>query len=186
MYLLRLWEFGKSFFIDGLADSHSIYHSQKWLAETGGENMSKNRRLGLVIFLIISIVIVGVIWCGQFVFAEEENASNDLFAADKTRIYPVNENELRTYPVNENGQTYGVMDEYGTPDLIAAENDEGVSGFIKYEDMLDEGDFVQTPEEAMEYCKKRDALRAQGITYREIPMYESDGETVVGTFKIDV
>lgn len=71
-----------------------------------------------------------------------------------------------------------------SPDLIAAVGENGIEGYIKSEDLLDEGDFVQTPEEAIEYSKKAAALKEDEV-YREIPLYKSDGETIIGKFRVD-
>ena len=68
--------------------------------------------------------------------------------------------DLTDYPqwqVNENGQTYGpnIYDE--RPDLIASVADNGENGYVRQEDMYRTG---------------------------EIPIYASDGTTVVGTKQI--
>lgn len=77
------------------------------------------------------------------------------------------------FPKNKNGETYGsdIKEFTCGPDLILAMNDEGVMGDIRQSDM-DDG--INTPEEA----SKKEAK-----SY-EINMYLEDGETCIGTFKI--
>ena len=81
---------------------------------------------------------------------------------------------------NEEGLTYG-PEAFGA-DLILVEMGNGEVGYIYAEDLLTEGDFVKSPEEAIEWNKKADKLReAQGYV-KKIPVYESDGKTIIGVF----
>ena len=96
------------------------------------------------------------------------------------------------YPVNENGQTYGGIDPYSIvpqeePDLIAAMGIDGTLGYIYAADV--DGDKPSTPEEAAIYMEnlEREAERARvaGEEYlRLIPLYDSDGVTVIGEYGI--
>ncbi|MDR1589885.1 MAG: hypothetical protein LBS51_06795 [Oscillospiraceae bacterium] len=86
------------------------------------------------------------------------------------------------YPVNANGQTYGTVGivedpaTYVEPDLIACMGTDGTVGYCYKVDL--DGEQPSTPEEALEYMAR---LAENGYT-REIPLYESDGETVIGQF----
>lgn len=75
---------------------------------------------------------------------------------------------------NENGQVYGI-DALGA-DLIAATSAEGIDGYVYRSDLYTEHDF-KTPEEAIAWQESRPPQRV-------IPVYESDGKTVIGTFVI--
>jgi len=77
--------------------------------------------------------------------------------------------------VNASGETYGVANQHGTPDLIAA--DQGITGYVKASDLncAASGD-VKSPGEALAWDK---ASRNRNIS---IPVYESNGVTIVGTF----
>jgi hypothetical protein len=75
---------------------------------------------------------------------------------------------------NDNGQIYGIY-ALGA-DLIAATSAEGLFGYVYREDLDNEPDF-KTPEEAL-------AWQASRPPERIIPVYESDGKTVIGTFVI--
>ena len=96
------------------------------------------------------------------------------------------------YPVNENGQTYGGIDPYSIvpqeePDLIAAMGIDGTLGYIYAADV--DGDKPSTPEEAAIYMENlertRERARAAGEVYlRLIPLYDSDGVTVIGEYGI--
>jgi hypothetical protein len=82
--------------------------------------------------------------------------------------------------VNANGQTYGVSNQQGTPDLIAVVIDQGATlGYVKASELnCAAGGDVKTPAEALTWDKTSQNLN---IT---IPAYESDGVTVVGTFTV--
>lgn len=98
----------------------------------------------------------------------------------------------RPYQVNQNGQTYGGMNPYAAvpqegPDLIAAIGIDGTEGYI-YEGDLN-GEQPSNPEEAqvyMENLKQRaaKAARSNEEYSRYIPLYDSDGVTVIGEFGI--
>ena len=86
------------------------------------------------------------------------------------------------FPVNENGQTYGEAancfqpEEF--PDLVGVHATNGKGGYAYYTDLYDES-LPSTIEEA----KK---LNEQGIFKIYIPVYESDGKTVIGEFGISI
>lgn len=79
------------------------------------------------------------------------------------------------YPVNENGLTYGpsVPGSPEMPDLVSAEGNNGVIGYVYLREMM--GSEPSSIEEAMsgEYSGPR-----------EVPLYCSDGVTIIGTFSI--
>ena len=78
---------------------------------------------------------------------------------------------------NENGEIYGselFLSEIGVqPDLIRSVGIDGTIGYVRAED-LDDG--VRTPADAI--------IAMQNRQSRLIPLYESDGITVIGSFKI--
>ena len=86
--------------------------------------------------------------------------------------------ETTDWGVNENGQTYGMQNENGSPDLVRVAV-EGADFGYAYAEQLDNPSGLPeptTPEEAGEYTRA-----TQGRTY-DIPVYESDGVTRIGTF----
>ena len=126
-----------------------------------------NRRFSILGILLCVLLCVDI---GVHV------ASLTVFRAASKTLNPTQENQaqpfvvvrnsdtkvidLTDYPqwqVNENGQTYGpnIYDE--RPDLIASVADNGENGYVRQEDMYRTG---------------------------EIPIYASDGTTVVGTKQI--
>ena len=78
------------------------------------------------------------------------------------------------YSVNENGETYGnnlqAMELGYLSDLLLAEGENGEVGYIRASDL---DDAVTKPEEA---------VNTSADLY--IPLYESDGMTIIGQFKI--
>ena len=88
-------------------------------------------------------------------------------------------NQVTTsWGVNAKGETYGVMNQQGTPDLIAA-NQGGTSGYIKSSDVnCAAGPKPTSPVQALQW-----QLAHQNESL-SIPLYQSDGTTVIGTFII--
>jgi len=76
---------------------------------------------------------------------------------------------------NENGQIYGI--DALEADLISATSVEGIDGYVYREDLYNYEPDFKTPEEAIEWQESHTGGRT-------IPVYESDGITVIGTFKI--
>jgi hypothetical protein len=87
---------------------------------------------------------------------------------------------LDFYPENENGQTYGsdadATSEETRPDLISAIGVDGIEGYVMKKDL--DGEQPKTPEEAIAIQKSRSPGG------RDIPLYDVDGETVIGVFHV--
>lgn len=88
-----------------------------------------------------------------------------------------------SYATNAEGQTYGSALEARTPqeepDLIEAYGDDGTSGYVRADDLNGP---APTREEVLEHI---DAQEKGAIPDVRIPLYESDGTTVIGTFTIE-
>ena len=92
------------------------------------------------------------------------------------------------YPTNKNGQTYGstgnvMVEDY--PDLVGVIATNGKEGYVYKEDFVDEY-IPQSPEEAVEYMEVLKKLNDQGIYFQVVPVYNSDGETLIGEFEISI
>lgn len=81
--------------------------------------------------------------------------------------------EPTPWATNANGQTYGVMNADGEPDLIAVEATNGRTGYIYAEELA--GPQPSSPEEAATWTPP---------PARAIDVFESDGVTVIGEFVI--
>ncbi len=84
--------------------------------------------------------------------------------------------------VNDNGDTYGIMGApEGTPDLVSVYATNGQLGYV-YADELAEADGTaaaetfRTPQDALDWQAAREGQRIA------IPVYLSDGETLIGEF----
>lgn len=76
--------------------------------------------------------------------------------------------------VNEFGESFGPEGFGDSYDLIAATGDDGRFGYVRSEDL--NGPDFRTPEEAL-------AWQAEHVKeHMVIPLYESDGRTVIGQF----
>lgn len=83
--------------------------------------------------------------------------------------------------MNSSGQTYGPVRDAPVntdPDLILAVGDEGVSGYILASDL--NGPEFASPDEVSRWLEEHPPDQD-----RVIPLYESDGKTVIGTFTIN-
>ncbi|CEP89511.1 beta-lactamase inducer [[Clostridium] sordellii] len=89
------------------------------------------------------------------------------------------------FKINDDGETYGTYidkgdGEYEEPDLMAVIGVNDVEGYVKKVDLYDEENQPNNPEEAIAYMEKREK---EGP--RLIPVYEKDGKTVIGEYRID-
>jgi hypothetical protein len=84
------------------------------------------------------------------------------------------------WPVNEHGETYGVQGNSSiAPDLVRIQTLEGKEGYAFSKDLaVAEGNEVTSPKEAMEWMK------THAGTYIDVPVYEKDGRTNIGVFRI--
>ncbi|MFJ8103426.1 hypothetical protein [Lysinibacillus sp. NPDC096212] len=86
------------------------------------------------------------------------------------------------YPVNAQGETYGTVHTDGSgkiitsPDLIETKGENGVLGYVKEKDLNPR---FTSPEEALAHQKAVDIAG-----YKSIPLYKSDGKTIIGEFKL--
>lgn len=115
----------------------------------------KRKRIALM--LTIGLIILSVV------------SSNVVFALPTEK--------RNQYEKNANGETYGYAIQSETigyePDLIAATGTNGEDGYVRGTDL--DGPIPSSPEEA---------IAMQSSNGRYIPLYESDGETVIGEFYI--
>ena len=78
--------------------------------------------------------------------------------------------------VNAKGETYGVVNEHGEPDLIAALATNGRQGYVYVRDMNAADPAPASPEEAAAIAREN---ARKSFT---VLVYESDGETSIGEF----
>ena len=81
-----------------------------------------------------------------------------------------------SFPMNSDGQTYGSLGGINTieeaPDLIEAQGVDGTFGYVLKTDLL--GGKLKSPED--------DISSIEGNV--QLPLYDLDGKTVIGTFEI--
>ncbi|MBP1996205.1 hypothetical protein [Paenibacillus eucommiae] len=86
-----------------------------------------------------------------------------------------------SYPKNKNGQTYGSAADAASPEtepeLISAIGVDGTNGYVLKKDL--DGGQPKSPEEAIAIQNSRPPGG------RDIPLYDVDGETVIGVFHIE-
>lgn len=91
--------------------------------------------------------------------------------------------EVTDWAVNESGDTYGVINDRGQPDLIAAVATNGLQGYVYRRDLEDANGATAakgftSPEDALEWQEQHEGQ------VRTIPVYEPDGVTVFGEFRV--
>ncbi|WP_125609975.1 peptidase M56 family protein [Specibacter cremeus] len=85
--------------------------------------------------------------------------------------------------VNVNGESYGVQNEHGVPDLVAVVASNGRNGYVRRSEMEDADGTTaakgfKSPDDAIAW---QDARRGRSFP---IPVYAADGKTVIGEFII--
>ena len=85
---------------------------------------------------------------------------------------------ITAWRTNAHGETYGVPNKHGFPDLIAVSFDRGRhSGYVKSTDLnCASGGNVRSPAQAL---ARQNALKGRNVS---VPVYESDGTTKIGTY----
>ncbi len=137
----------------------------------------KSQKRGLNLGLLISLVIIGSI----FTFNLNINAQNII----------ISNNENGNIRYNKNGETYGTSiinkdgDIIEEPNLIYAQGENNVKGYVKKNDLYDEENQPQNPKEAVAYMKEKRKLSLNPFYKNTIPIYDKDGITILGEFKID-
>ena len=124
------------------------------------------------------VIILGVTFIGVQGFANSQNDLGDI--ATDENVYEIKE--------NENGQTYGselAATEYDNgPDLISVEMENGKTGYVYRNEFYDNANQPNNPEEAMAYMEMVEKNVKEYGYYKLIPVYEEDGKTEIGSFKI--
>ena len=128
-------------------------------------------------YVLPGVIIAGLIFIGFNSFA---NSQNSLDSAESNNSYEVK--------VNENGQSYGSelasIDYENGPDLISVEMEDGKEGYVYRDEFYDNANQPNNPAEAVAYTKKMEEnIKKYGYS-RLIPVYEEDGKTEIGSFKI--
>lgn len=126
-----------------------------------------------VIGLSVSVLIVGY------------GISTTSSANGNVKIHKTIDTIRGYFETNDNGETYGTYidkgdGEWQEPDLMAVVGLNDVEGYVRKVDLYDEKNQPNNPEEAIAYMKKREK---EGP--RIIPVYEKDGKTVIGEYRID-
>lgn len=142
---------------------------------------TRPRRRRLVVGAFVGIVAVGG-GAGLAVSLTQHTPAGTSAIPDGTPAPSIDPD----FPVNDAGQTFGdpdprvAFDDY--PDLLMVAATNGKVGYIDRH-LLDEltGANVSSPEEAIEWQRQQDAEGEREIF---IPVYESDGTTVIGEFLI--
>ncbi len=123
------------------------------------------------------VIISGLTFIGVNSFTKHQNKSDNIKVYNK---YEIKENEY--------GQSYGsnlANTEYGNePDLILVETDDGKLGYAYKDDFYDTKNQPNNPEEAVAYTEMVEKNIKKKGYYRAIPVYEKDGKTKIGSFKI--
>lgn len=87
------------------------------------------------------------------------------------------------WTVNDSGDSYGVINGDGHPDLIAVIATDGQQGYVHRKDLAD----ADGSTAAESFTSPEDALRWQEVNaaiIHMIPVYESDGTTRIGEFRV--
>lgn len=130
--------------------------------------------------LIIPLALIAGFAAGSFSYGAIPATANAIPAT--VSATPDQSKPTPKFPVNKNGETYGSNRDVTVagqePDLILAKGEDGTDGYIKLKDL--NKDQPNNPEEAVAYMEKM-----KNSDPKDIPLYDVDGKTVIGKFKID-
>lgn len=126
--------------------------------------------------LTTAVALVAGLLIGSFAFS-----SIPILASTNQSDYT---NSSPVFKVNKHEETYGSIKDVNIagqePDLILAEGTNGTQGYIKFKDITKNQ--PKTLEEAKAYDEKLRQDKDKGS--EEIPLYDVDGEKVIGKFLI--
>jgi hypothetical protein len=115
----------------------------------------------------------------EYMDKDEEVIESYLVHVDSYGYHNLSAVQFPEFPKNENGQTYGSASDatspYTEPDLIEAYGVDGNIGYVMKKDL--DGEMPRTPEEALANQRNAPAIRT-------IPLYDVDGKTVIGEFRL--
>ena len=109
-------------------------------------------------------------------------------------IYTASGADGKQYKINSNGMSYGthskvlnVVNKVDEPDLIAAMGIDGTLGYVKSKDLeekepknVQEANLLNKEKQDLKEKRKKEGKKF----IKEIPLYDVDGKTVIGTFGI--
>ena len=132
----------------------------------------KTKKLTFTSLILALVITAGTITVFAATSAKAENPAEKAVHLSDTKL------NNPDYPVNEQGQTYGHVPSNASgivqePNLTEAIGTNGVEGYVKTTDL--NGLSVSSPQEVIAYQE----TNKDG---RSIPLYESDGTTVIGEF----
>ncbi|KXG74030.1 Regulatory protein BlaR1 [Fervidicola ferrireducens] len=155
----------------------------------GGMRKKLERRVGVILRgevpmskkwmrMVATAITLAIVLLGAILAGAVETSALEIKGSGKSDLLKPKEISNYQYQVNEYGETYGpaiyaeVLGE--EPDLIAAEGIDGTLGYVRSSDL--NSPEPRTPEEAV-------ALNKLGA--KLIPLYDKDGRTVIGQFKME-
>lgn len=109
-------------------------------------------------------------------------------SAESTSTEVPSDSEGNSFPTNASGETYGSLldatNDDDAPDLILVELPDGSEGYVRADDFFEaENAEPASPEEAI--AEQEDAqreTRSAKSAPESLPVFESDGETRIGTW----
>ncbi len=147
--------------------------------------MKKSIKTALISAGVFAIGFMSVAFIGEsftsFVSANDADKINNYSSIEENMVKP-------DYDVNSSGKTYGDIlnvrqEDY--PDLIGVIATNGREGYAYKEDFCDEY-IPESAEDAVDYMNKLKELNEQGIYFRVIPVYDSNGRAVIGEYEINI
>ncbi len=131
----------------------------------GWDSLRSKRLIALALSTVVVVTASAFYVIG---YVSNDSHHNKTHASEEARSL---------YPVNESGETYGKpTDPLHPPDLLLAQGTDGTIGYVRSSELI--GEDPATPEEAV---KRQLTLNPDG---RAISLYEDDGKTVIGEFKV--
>ena len=78
-----------------------------------------------------------------------------------------------------------IEDEITENKLISAVGENKIEGYVYTYDLYEMSSQPSTPDEAVEYIKEKEKNERNPFYKKSIPLYDEDGVTVIGEYRID-
>ena len=78
-----------------------------------------------------------------------------------------------------------IEDEITENKLISAVGENKIEGYVYTYDLYEMSSQPSTPDEAVEYIKEKEKNERNPFYKKSIPLYDEDGVTVIGDYRID-
>ncbi|MCL1881140.1 MAG: hypothetical protein FWF76_03085 [Oscillospiraceae bacterium] len=145
--------------------------------------MKNQKKLGFSSIAVPIVIALALIFAVFVLNGFEILSTTGTNEAERYALINGQLEDVKRISRNEHGLTYGSA-AWGSPNLVRVEATNGIVGYV-FATELDAPE-INSHEESLTYMEELRALNEQGIFTRTIPVFKSDGTTVIGEFEIGI